>query len=319
MPRSNANRRSAATRSGGTVPLNGSARNRRRRGQALVELALILPVMIVLFASALDLGRLYYSQVTINNAAKEGALEAANLNPVSFDNTQPCNGETNPVICLVVNEAKGSLISIAPGDVALVCNPSPCPATPVMGNTVKVTVGADFALFSPILSVFFGGQTVPIAASSVAQLGVEPNPGGAPGATPTPGPTPTPTPTPVPTPTPDPSASPTPTPEPSPTPVCVTPDVTGNIIINPGAGQSVLTGTGTVFTMTAPSIAPQPGCSFVYTWSFGDGASGSGPSVTHQYQKKGPGASKEYTVTLAISTVGVPQTWTDTRNVKVNP
>jgi vibriolysin len=95
--------------------------------------------------------------------------------------------------------------------------------------------------------------------------------------------------------------------------------VSGNIGITPGAGQSVLTGNGTVFTMTAPSVDPQPGCTFVYTWSFGDGASASGASVTHQYQKKGNGSGKEYTVTLAISTVGVPQTWVGTKDVVVNP
>src|SRR5439155_13550803 len=54
-----------------------TATRRRNLGQAFVELALVLPVLLVLFSAALDLGRLYYSQITINNAAKEGALEAA--------------------------------------------------------------------------------------------------------------------------------------------------------------------------------------------------------------------------------------------------
>ena len=56
-----------------------AARRTRHRplGQSLVELALILPVMMLLFAGALDLGRAVYSQIMIENAAKEGALEAA--------------------------------------------------------------------------------------------------------------------------------------------------------------------------------------------------------------------------------------------------
>jgi hypothetical protein len=95
--------------------------------------------------------------------------------------------------------------------------------------------------------------------------------------------------------------------------------VTGSIDISPGAGQSVLTGNGTLFTMTAPDVEPQEGCTFVYTWSYGDGAGDDGEVVTHKYQKKGNGQSKAYTVTLAISTIGVPQTWTGTRNVVVNP
>jgi cell division septation protein DedD len=196
------------------------AKRRAHRGQALVELALILPIMLVLFSSALDLGRLYYSQITINNAAKEGALEAAK-NPTSFDSTSDCDKDTNRVICLVVHEAKGSLISIQPSDVSLACKPGPCEAPPGIGDTVEVTVGGTFQLISPVLSVFFGGQGFPISATSVAQLRVQPQPGGIPTPTPAPTPTPTPTPAPTPTPTPDPLA--TPTPEPTPTPVCLTP------------------------------------------------------------------------------------------------
>ncbi len=294
---------------------NWLARHRPSRGQALVELALILPVLLVLFASALDLGRLYYSQITISNAAKEGALEASR-NPTSFDSTRDCDATTNRVICLVINETKGSLISVAPGDVALACDPTPCPTSPVIGDTVEVTVTADFMLVSPILSVFFGGQTVPISSSSIAQIGVAPQLVAA--ATPTPTPIPTPTPTPDPAATPTPTPTPVATPTPTPTPVCVVPTVTGNIGINPGSGQS-LKGSGTLFTMTAPKVDPQPGCPFTYTWSFGDGASASGEEVTHRYAKAGTGATKSYTVTLVISASGVPVSWTGTGTVKVVP
>jgi len=288
-----------------------SLRRGRPHGQALVELALILPILLTLFASALDLGRLYYSQITINNAAKEGALEASR-NPTSFDNTKGCDADTNRVICLVINEAKGSLISIAPEDVALACDPSPCPASPAIGNTVDIKVTADFSLISPLLSVFFGGQTFPISSSATAQLGVVPRPGGAAA-------TPTPTPTPAPSPTPDPDATPAPTPEPTPTPVCVVPTATGSIGISPGSGRSASPGPATLFSMTAPNVDPQPGCSFTYTWSFGDGSVGSGASVTHSYDNQGTGSTKEYTVTLVISATAVPESWTDTKTVRVNP
>ena len=282
--------------------------HRPSRGQAIVELALILPVMLTLFASALDLGRLYYSQITIANAAKEGALEASR-NPTSFDSTRGCDATTNRVICLVVNEAKGSLISIVPSDVALACSPSPCPASPVIGNTVGITVTSHFSLVSPLLAVFFAGQSFPISSSATAQIGVEPRPGT--GATPTPTPAATPTPTPTP--------APGPTPTPTPTPVCVVPTVTGSIVITPGSGQSVLTGSGTLFTMNGPTVNPQPGCAFTYTWSFGDGASASTATATHQYAKKGTSATKSYTVTLVISASGVPGSWTGTQTVVVNP
>ena len=56
-----------------------AARRDRRRGQSVVEFALILPVFLLLFGSALDLGRLYAAQVTVTNAAREGAFQAAKM------------------------------------------------------------------------------------------------------------------------------------------------------------------------------------------------------------------------------------------------
>lgn len=286
----------------------------RSRGQSLVELALLLPVMMLLFAGALDLGRIFYSQITIENAAKEGALEAAR-NPTSFDNTKPCDKDTNRVLCLVLNEAKGSMYEITAADVTLACDPDPCPTTPALGHTVTVTVAGHFTLLTPVLAQIVGPQ-VTLSASSVAQLGVAPDPGA--GATPTPAPTASPSPSP--TPTPDPGATPTPTPAPTPTPVCLPPAVpSGTLDISPTFGTSLKSGTGTLFTMSAPAVTAQPGCTFVYTWTFGDGLGGSGTPVTHTYANKGSGASKDYTVTLVISTSGVPLSWTGTKRVVVNP
>jgi hypothetical protein len=297
-------------------------RYRGRRGQALVELALILPVLLVLFGSALDLGRLYYSQITINNAAKEGALEAARdtKNLSDFDSTRDCDADDNRVICLIINEAKGSLISIEPGDVALVCDPDPCPTDAAIGDTVEITVSSDFFLVSPILSVFFGGQTIPISSTAVAQIGVDPHPG----FVSTPWPTPTPTPTPTPAPTPDPSASPTPTPDPlatptpTPTPApCLVPSVTDAIQISPTSGKSANhPGGPTTFTMTAPTPAPQAGCTFSYVWNYGDGLFGSGQTTSHIYQSAGNGPGQHYTVTVVISTDTGPSL-TLTKTVKV--
>jgi Flp pilus assembly protein TadG len=46
---------------------------RSRRGQSLVEFALILPVFILVLLGIFDLGRAVYAYNTINNAAREAA------------------------------------------------------------------------------------------------------------------------------------------------------------------------------------------------------------------------------------------------------
>jgi Flp pilus assembly protein TadG len=50
------------------------------QGQSMVEFALILPVMVLIIAGIFDLGRAFYSTITITNAAREGA-RFGTLNP----------------------------------------------------------------------------------------------------------------------------------------------------------------------------------------------------------------------------------------------
>src|SRR5437667_6160285 len=52
----------------------------KRRGQALVEMALMGTLLGMLLAGAVDLGRAYYTAVVVTNMAGEGAAYAA-INP----------------------------------------------------------------------------------------------------------------------------------------------------------------------------------------------------------------------------------------------
>jgi len=46
-------------------------------GQSIVEFALMMPVLLLMLMGALDVGRMYYTHLAIQNAAGEGALYAA--------------------------------------------------------------------------------------------------------------------------------------------------------------------------------------------------------------------------------------------------
>src|SRR4051812_43043671 len=47
------------------------------RGQSVLELALILPVLMIVLVGAVDLGRLVQAEVVVNNAARVGAQYAS--------------------------------------------------------------------------------------------------------------------------------------------------------------------------------------------------------------------------------------------------
>ncbi len=50
---------------------------RCQSGQSLIELALLLPLLLVLVIGALEFGRLFYTKIVITNAAREGAYYLA--------------------------------------------------------------------------------------------------------------------------------------------------------------------------------------------------------------------------------------------------
>jgi Flp pilus assembly protein TadG len=282
---------------------------RRSRGQSIVELALIMPIMLLLLATASDLGRLFHSKIVVANAARAGALEAAR-HPTSFVPSAACDALTNRIMCAVAAEATGSLVTITPSDVNVACTPSPC--AEALGNVIVVSVENEFTLVTPFLGAIFGGQTIPIATSATAQIAVQPNttpagPTASPSATPSPSPSPSPTPTLDPSATPGPS--PTPTPTPSPTPICFAP--VADFTFTPFTGKKKKT--DFVFTDLSTTT---PECPLTWSWNFGDGAGASSTSSlqnpVHQYQAQGG-----FTITLVVSNAG--GTDSDSHSITVTP
>ena len=47
------------------------------KGQAMVEMALVLPILLILLGGIIDFGWLFYNQLALTNAAREGARYAA--------------------------------------------------------------------------------------------------------------------------------------------------------------------------------------------------------------------------------------------------
>lgn len=272
------------------------------RGQALVEMAVITPVLLLLVAGAIDLGRVWYGQITITNAAREGALEGA-VNPDSYQAGQPCD-TNNRIVCRAVREASESFITVAHTDVTMTCDAACVEGTAASPNTVTVRVQGKFSLITPIIGAIVG-QEIELSSTATATISMTPTIGAIPIVTPTPVPTATPTPSPTPTATPgggSPAPTPvgaTPTPSPAPTPVpCAIP--VASFTVNPSTGVRRTT----TFNFTDTTLNPGGShCDPVWSWSFGDGGQASGPNPSYVYWQHGT-----YTVTLVVSnSVGTSQ------------
>ena len=175
------------------VPKSGTPRARilkrgRSRGQSLVEFALVLPVVLLILLLVVDVGRLFYGWVNLQNAARIGANYAA-LHPGAWGTKPDANAQA----------AYGQ--QIASDAAAINCvlpSPLPTPTFLAGGSTslgdAQVNLGCRFDVITPR---FLGIQNLQLGASAVFPIRngtiPVPLPTQAPGPTPTPAPTPTPT------------------------------------------------------------------------------------------------------------------------------
>jgi Flp pilus assembly protein TadG len=141
--------------------------NRRRRtfalggtrGQALAEMAIAVPVMILVALAIFEGGAFALTLTTLENAAQRGGRLAA----------LPSTASETDVQSLVVTEAARAAITLAPGDVVVSCAPSCTYTTRTSGQRVRVTVNF---VYQPLTALVFGGSaTFPLEA--VTEYNVE--------------------------------------------------------------------------------------------------------------------------------------------------
>jgi PKD repeat protein len=134
-----------------------SRRSGSRRGQSLVEFALVLPVMLLIVVGGIDLGRVFLGWVSLNNTTRIAASYAAsNAVLVSSGNVAALTSYNS-----MVQHDTMTTNCVPP-------NPIPPPVyTPNagVGGTATVSLTCQFQVLTPILSSILGGH-VSVSASS---------------------------------------------------------------------------------------------------------------------------------------------------------
>lgn len=120
-------------------------------GQSLVEMAVMLVVLLIILGGVLDLGRMYFTYLALQNAAGEGAAYAA-INPECKDDTITGCGDPNNTTYRVQNESTGNLIDWSNTTVIV-----EVPAN-VAGQPITVTVSYDYEVITPMIQVITGDE-----------------------------------------------------------------------------------------------------------------------------------------------------------------
>jgi PKD repeat protein len=150
-------------------------RRRRTRAQALVEFALVLPVFLFLVVISIDFGRLFFSYIQINNAAREGANFGQGSPTDTVGITARVEEETNTQAqrgagALTVTSSCANAVGSA-----IACTAATGGAGP--GNTITVNVRQPFTFLTPLMNGFFGGGLAMDAAATATVLGYVPGAG----------------------------------------------------------------------------------------------------------------------------------------------
>ena len=120
----------------------------RQKGQSLTEFAVGVTFILILLASGMDLGRAYYSYITVRDAAQEGA---------SYASIAPSDVHGVRARVRSTSSTPVDLSSFADDQIDVQVFGSAC-----AGGTVKVTVDFDFNLVAP----FIAGNTLHLQADA---------------------------------------------------------------------------------------------------------------------------------------------------------
>ena len=161
-----------------------------KRGQAVVETALLLPILMLLVMGSADLGRVFYYSIAVTNAGREAARQGTYYDPVSNSNLYDSYAE---VLAAAQSEVPSELTLSLPAS-----TPSHCltgapsswapyyPAQPNTGyvficfdgndsqatpatQTIQVTILYNFAPVTPLADVV-GASMVKVEASTTMQV-----------------------------------------------------------------------------------------------------------------------------------------------------
>jgi len=153
-------------------------REPRAGGQALVEFAMVLPIIVLLIAGFIEIGRAVFAYNTIANAARQGARVAAvNQLPdvTDCDESRPIEDPYEPHWsirgCAIaaagplgITTANVSVSYAAPPSTSLTCSPALH-----VGCIAAITVTYNYTVTTPFVSMLIG----PIAMTQTSEMPIE--------------------------------------------------------------------------------------------------------------------------------------------------
>lgn len=131
--------------------------SKKQRGAAAVELAILLPIVLLIIGGIVDFGRFFFYGIQLTNAAREGARAAS------------ITGTPTTVVQTRVSSA----LSVLNGQASLSTPIPSCPSGATTYATAVVSMNFDWLILKPAMNMVRAGAILPsnIAATGVMKCG----------------------------------------------------------------------------------------------------------------------------------------------------
>ncbi|MFZ5754762.1 MAG: TadE/TadG family type IV pilus assembly protein [Bacillota bacterium] len=123
----------------------------KEKGQALVEMALILPLLLLLVFGIIEFGRIFSAGLVVNHGAREGARL----------------GAVGALDSAIVTRVQNTAVTLDTSQLSVTVTPTETDRK--RGGEVRVRVRYPVVVFAPFISVFTG-ETVTVEGISVMRV-----------------------------------------------------------------------------------------------------------------------------------------------------
>jgi Flp pilus assembly protein TadG len=122
---------------------------RGESGQSMVELAVALPLLLLVVFGIIDFGWLFYNKMGVENASREGARYA------------------------IVNSASGTLnadVTALAREYCMGTAADTAVTVSISGVNATVTVNKNVKVLTPLAGIFVGGQVMPMTSTTKMRI-----------------------------------------------------------------------------------------------------------------------------------------------------
>lgn len=139
--------------------------SQKEKAQSLTELAISFTFLMLLLAGAVDLGRIFFTMIQLQDAAQEGAI---------YGSTDPTN--SSEIELRVRNTSNNPIDLTNTGLVGVTMDTVPSGSDLCAGNGIKVDVSYTYTFSMPFISMAIPSNTIPLTGTATSTILTPPCP-----------------------------------------------------------------------------------------------------------------------------------------------